>query len=326
MESLVVTYDPGEEGRQIVAQGLEGVAEAIYLPDLDAAGRRAALAGARAVLTRNSAKELAEREIPLIAGVRLLQFISAGVDFIPLRHLPTDLPIAVNGGGYAESMAEHALAMMLAACKRLLLEHANLTQGEFNQFTPNRLLSAQTVGILGFGGIGIATARLLHALGVHVHAINRRGRTDEPVNWIGTPDELDELLAGCDVLLLSLPLTTKSEGLLGERELRRMKPDAILVNLSRGEIIDEGALYRHLEANPEFTACIDAWWVEPIRHGEFRMDAPFLSLPNVIASPHNSASARRSYLIALGRAVANCRRALNCEPPLHLIGAEERRM
>ena len=106
-----------------------------------------------------------------------------------------------------KSMAEHALAMALAAAKRLIVEHENLKLGQFNQFTRNRMLAGGLRGIFGFGGIGAATARLMHSIGMRVHAINRHGRTDEQVDWIGTPERLNELLAAADVLLISAPLT-----------------------------------------------------------------------------------------------------------------------
>jgi phosphoglycerate dehydrogenase-like enzyme len=320
---LVVTFDPPEKDRAVIADALGGAADIVYLAGLDAAARRQALRCAGAVLARNTS-ELRPDELPLIRNARLLQFLVAGVDFIPLRDLPAELPVASNGGGYAEPMAEHALAMALAAAKRLLVEHNNLARGAFNQFVSNRMLAGRTCGVLGFGGIGVATARLMRCLGMRVHAINRRGATPEPVDWIGTPDRLDALLAASDVLVVSLPLTRTTERMIGARELSLMKGDAILVNLARGEIVDEAALYAHLKANPGFTACIDAWWVEPIRHGQFRMDHPFLELPNVIGSPHNSAVASGSRLTALRRAVANCRRVLTGEAPLHLIGSDER--
>jgi glycerate dehydrogenase len=322
--SLLVTYEMDAAGREIVAEVLDGAAKAVYLADLAEAERADALRCAGAVLARNTAKDLRPGEAVLLAEARLLQFVTAGVDFIPLAEMPADLPIAANGGAYAEPMAEHALAMTLAAAKRLFVEHRHLEAGNFNQFTPNRMAAGMVAGILGLGGVGVETARLMRGLGMTVHAINRRGASEAPVDWIGTPDDLDRLLAVADVLVIAVPLTRASEGLIGAAELALMKPDAILVNLARGEIVDEAALYAHLKAEPTFTACIDAWWVEPVRHGEFRMDQPFLRLPNVIASPHNSASVAAWRQVALRRAVENCRRTLAGEAPRHLIGTEER--
>jgi phosphoglycerate dehydrogenase-like enzyme len=324
MPLLVVTFDPDEKARAAVAAELDGKAEAVYLAGLDDAGRREALANATVLLARNTGTELRAGEPELIHRARLVQFLSAGVDFVPLRDLPAGVPVAGNGGAYAEPMAEHALAMMLAATKRLLPEHAALARGEFNQFTPNRMLAGGVCGILGFGGIGIATARLVRGLGMRVYAIRRRPPADEAADWIGTPERLGELLAAADVLVISLPLTRATRSLIGGRELGLMKPDAILVNLARGEILEEKALYEHLIATPGFTACLDAWWVEPIRHGAFRMDHPFTRLPNVIGSPHNSASVRGWGEVALRRAVANCRRAIDGLEPFHLIGDDER--
>jgi phosphoglycerate dehydrogenase-like enzyme len=323
---LVVAFGLSEKRKAIVADALAGASAIVYLTELDAVSRSEALRNAGALLTFNTSKELRSSEAELLEGARLIQFMTAGVDFIPLGELPPAVPVATNGGGYAESMAEHALAMALAAAKRLILEHENLKLGEFNQFRRNRMLAGGLCGIFGFGGIGAATARLMLGIGMRVHAINRRGRTDERVDWIGTPERLNELLEAADVLLISAPLTRTTYGLIGAAELRRMKDDAILINLARGEIVQEGPLYDHLISHPHFTACIDAWWVEPVRHGEFRIDRPFLDLPNVIASPHNSAQGSGAHDISLRRAVENCRLALTGETPLHVIGLDERLM
>jgi glycerate dehydrogenase len=326
MNSLVVVYDLEPHGRQVVAEALGGAAEAVYLTDLDDAGRAAALRNASAVLARTT-KELRQGEIALLKDARLVQFINAGIDFVPLADMPAGVEVATNGGAYAEPMAEHALAMALAASKRLLVEHAALALGEFNQFTRNRVLAGGVCGILGFGGIGIATARLTRALDMQVYAINRSGRSDEPTDWIGTPKDLDTLLAASDVLVVCTPLTPATLGMIGAAQLSLMKGDAILVNVARGEIIDERALFEHLKAHPKFVACIDAWWIEPIRHGHFRMDQPFLSLPNVIGSPHNSAAAiSGTGVVGLQHAVANIKRALAGETPLHLVPPEDRMM
>ena len=189
------------------------------------------------------------------------------------------------------------------------------------------MLAGGVCGILGFGGIGVAMARLARGIGMKVHAINRRGRSEEPTDWIGTPDQLDLLLTASDVLVICTPLTPATLGMIGAPQLARMKEDAILVNVARGEIVDERALYERLVAFPKFCACIDAWWIEPIRHGTFRMDQPFMSLPNVIGSPHNSAAAiAGTGVVGLQRAIANIRRALAGETPLYLVPPEDRMM
>ncbi|MGA9013787.1 MAG: NAD(P)-dependent oxidoreductase [Acetobacteraceae bacterium] len=326
MSTLVVVYELEGNGRTIVSDALDGAADAIYLPDLDDAGRADALRKADAVLARTT-RELRQGEIALLKDVRLVQFINAGIDFVPLAEVPAGVPVATNGGAYAEPMAEHAMAMAFAAAKRLLVEHAALARGEFNQFARNRMLAGGVCGILGFGGIGVATARLARGIGMKVHAINRRGRSEEPTDWIGTPDQLDLLLAASDVLVICTPLTPATQGMIGAAQLARMKEDAILVNVARGEIVDERALYERLVAFPKFSACIDAWWIEPVRHGTFRMDQPFMSLPNVIGSPHNSAAAiAGTGATGLRRAVANIRRALAGETPLYLVPPEDRMM
>jgi phosphoglycerate dehydrogenase-like enzyme len=256
---VAVTFDLRPRERAAIADALGDSARPVYLADLDDAGRISALRGATAILARDTGKDLHPHEAQHIQSARLIQFITAGIDFVPLSALPAQIPIASNGGAYAGPMAEHGLAMVLAAAKRLLVEHAALTRGEFNQFTRNRMLSGKVCGILGFGGIGVATARLMRALGMRIHAINRCARSDEPTDWIGSVADLDALLPVADVLVLSMPLTPATRNLIGARELGLMKPDAILLNLARGEIIQEAPLFAHLEAHADFIACIDAW-------------------------------------------------------------------
>ena len=154
---------------------------------------------------------------------------------------------------------------------------------------------------------------------MRVHAINRAGATDEPVDWIGTLADLDALLASADVVLISLPLARSTRGLIGRRELELMKPDAILVNVARAAIVDEDALYEHLRTHPDFSAGIDTWWEEPHAGDSFRPRHPFLDLPNVIGSPHNSGATAGTLADAARQAAANVARLLRGEPVEHLV-------
>jgi phosphoglycerate dehydrogenase-like enzyme len=324
MPLLAVSLALNPEGRAILADAIGPVAHIAHLADLPDDARAATLRRADALFAANPFRELREGELGLLPGLKLIQLMPAGIDFIRIGDLPDGVPVASNAGAYAAPMAEHAAAMALAAAKRLVFEHAALGRNEFNQQTQNRMLAGGVCGIFGFGGIGEATARLMRGFGMRIHAINRRGTADAPTDWIATPDRLDELLAASDVLVITAPLTRATEGVIDARRLALMKPDATLINLARGELIDEAALFAHLQSHPRFTACLDAWWVEPVRHGRFEMGHPFMTLPNVIGSPHNSASVPLTRDTGLRRAGANIVKALRGEKVQNLVGPGDR--
>ena len=252
-----------------------------------------------------------------------IQCLTAGVDFLNLGSLPERMRVSYNAGAYAEPMAEHVLAMALSAAKHLPREHRLMQVGEFNQFRYTKRIAGMTCGILGYGETGREVARLMRALDVRIQAINRSGRTDDPVDFVGTSEDLDRVLAASDILVITTSLTRRTENLIGARELRLMKPDAILVNVARGEIVDQDALYQHLVATPGFTACLEAWWVEPIRHGRFEIRHPFPELPNVIASPHNSAMTLETAGNALRKGAINLRRFIMGQEPHFVAGEDE---
>jgi phosphoglycerate dehydrogenase-like enzyme len=174
-------------------------------------------------------------------------------------------------------------------------------------------LDGAVCAILGLGGIGRATARLMRAFGARIHAVNSSGRTGEPVEFIGTLRDLDQVLAGADVLVIALPLTNATRGLIGARELSLMKPAAILVNVGRAAIVDERALYEHLRGQPDFCAGIDAWWHEPGPGTEFSTGYPFFDLPNLLGSPHNSGVTDGALHVGVRMAAENVRRFLSGE-------------
>ena len=102
-----------------------------------------------------------------------------------------------------------------------------------------------------------------------------------------------------------------------------MKPDAILVNVARGAIIDEKALYNHVKSHPSFLVGIDAWWTEPFMHGRFRMEYPFLELPNVLGSPHNSGVVPHVLVDATRQAVENVKYFLKGEKVMGIVQRED---
>jgi phosphoglycerate dehydrogenase-like enzyme len=185
-------------------------------------------------------------------------------------------------------------------------------------------LAGKTLGILGYGRIGRCVARRAQAFDMAVWAIRRDTTRTEMrgLAFLGGLDALDEVLSRADYLAITLPLTEATRGLLGERELRLMKPSAILVNVARAEIVDEAALYRALRQGAIAGAALDVWYQYPEGPSPtFPARHAFHELPNVLMTPHVSGWTEgmleeRAKLIA-----ENICRVARGEPPVNLIPA-----
>ncbi|MFZ2225443.1 MAG: 2-hydroxyacid dehydrogenase [Candidatus Deferrimicrobium sp.] len=320
---VAVSFDLGPEARERIEAVLNPVAQVVHLKDLGPGKRTEVLRESKALLAWAPHSELSNAEQGVLGGIALMQLLSAGADHLDFARIPAGLVVASNVGGYARPMAEHTLAMVLALAKRLLTHHEALKRGIFDQFSENKAIGGATTAILGFGGIGREVARLLKPFGVKILAINRSGKSPEPADFLGTLENLDAVLPKADIVVITLPLTRRTRGLIAKRELELMKPDAILVNVARGEIINERALYEHLKKTPAFMAGIDAWWMEPFRHGRFELGYPFFDLPNVLGTPHNSGLVPGSLVEAVQKASLNILRFLKGEPLEGIVRRED---
>ena len=270
---------------------LGGIADLYFLNGLSAEDQAEKLKKSNILIARNPTIELPEVKDRAFNGIRFIQLLSAGFDHLDFSRFPQETIVAGNMGAYAIPMAEHGVGMILSLAKNLGQRHEEMKQGEFNQFgSSSTLIDQKVCGIIGFGGIGKRIARIMKsAFNCQIFAINTSGESTEPTDWIGKLDQLDYLLSKTDFIVITIPLTAQTENLIGHSELAKMKENAILVNLARGQIIDEEPLYQKLKSTPTFKAAIDAWWIEPFFVNEFKLSFPFLDLPNVLGSPHNSA-------------------------------------
>ncbi len=310
---VAVSYPVTEEYTEITEQILDGEATAAFLRPMPESERLAVLSRADALITWNPGRELPPGALDQAVRLRFVQLLSAGADEVDFGSVPDQVVVAGNVGAYARPIAEHVVAMTLALARRLPQRHAALAAGDFNQSDPLITLDGAVCAILGFGGIGKATAALMRACGARIHAVNTTGQAGEPAEFAGTLADLHRVLAGADILVIALPLTKATRGLIGARELSLMKPTAILVNVARGAILDEEALYRHLLDHPQFCAGSAAWWPAPSRGSVFRTDFPFFGLPNLLGSPHNSGIVPGVLASAAGKAAENVRRYLRGE-------------
>jgi len=321
--SVLVTYAARAPVLAAIADVIGGAATVRRLTDFPEAERVAAVQAADAFFTQSIKSEFRPTELAH-ADRKLVQLMYAGVDRVPFDLLPSTTLIAHNGGAFAEQMAEHVLAMALAGAKKLLDRHVRMAKGDFDQFGALGTLRDGACAIIGYGAIGRETARLVRPFGMRVYGLNRSGRTTDNLEFIGTLEDLEPVLRAADLVVLSLGLNRRTHHLIGARELSWMKKTAIIVNVARGAVIDEAALYAHLKATPEFTACLDAWWIEPLSHGRFEIGHPFFDLPNVLGSPHNSAQVAGYLTSAARHAAKNVRRYLAEGRADRLVGADDR--
>ena len=325
MENLVaVSFEPVDGGREAILAQMQGLAEVAFLADLDPHARALAVSRARVLFASHFYRgEIGDEEWPLFGAVEFIQTLDAGVEKAPFGLLPPDAVLACNAGTFAEPLAEQVLTLALACAKRLFPKFAGMKGGKFDRSATNRRLAGGTCVIVGFGGIGKAVARRMKALGMKVWAVNRSGRTDEPVECVGTMADLDGMLAGADLVVLCLPLTPESRGMMARERLERMKPDAILVNVGRGPLVDEEDLYRHLLSNPDFYYGADVWWNEPEGDDGFSPRFPFLDLHNVVGTPHNADRVPGMDLEATAVAARNVRRFLEGETPKNIVNPSD---
>jgi len=197
----------------------------------------------------------------------------------------------------ADAVAEYTLALLLAAIKRIIPLHNVLRRDDWSpRYQPdvNGMLRGKTALILGYGAIGTAIARLLIPFGVQVLAVKKHlpMPTQDEAIVLHSMNELHSLLPNCDFLILSLPLTPQTKGVIAEKELALLCPQAFIVNIGRGELIDQHALYTALKDKRIAGAALDVWYHYPTdiesRSHTPPADEPFGELDTVIMSPHKA--------------------------------------
>lgn len=288
MEKCVaVTYMPNELEQKVYRDCIGGLAQITCIENLPEKERIEVLKQADVIVSMSfSQKEIQHREISSICKARFIQIIFSGADSVPFEIIPEEITVASNPGAFAEPIAEHVLAMTLSLAKSLPRKHELLARGKFDRSGFNRFVKGGVCGIIGIGGNGKEIAKIMSAIGMKVYGINRNGKTDAPVDFIGTIDNMRKVLEESDVVVLTVPLTQETRNLISYTELEWMKRDAILINVARGAVINQEALYKHMKANPDFRVGIDTWWSEPDFHGTFNLEYPFFELQNLIGSPH----------------------------------------
>jgi phosphoglycerate dehydrogenase-like enzyme len=231
---------------------------------------------------------------PAPKALRLYHAPAAGIDAINLDLLPPTATLC-NCFGHETAIAEYVMSALLMRHAPIAKADAELRQEKWTYWAgrPNALrteLGSQTIGLLGFGHIGNAIAARAKAFGMRVHAANRSPVNDPLVDHYFPLSALREFMGSVDIVVVSLPQTPETTGFVGAPEIAAMRANGLILNVGRGPVIDEAALYNALAQQRIGGAIIDTWFQYPTAQkpecAPSRFD--FASLENVVMTPHMS--------------------------------------
>ena len=263
-----------------------------------------------------------------MSGLRFVQSILAGVNHVPFADLNKTVIVSSNAGAYSDEVAEYVWALLLSSTKRVVEFHNSIKEEKWNlrrTLDSGRevmILKDKTLGILGYGGIGQAVARMARGFGMRIFAYSRHSRQVRGVTFFQGQSDLSRLLGESDCVVLCLPLTHQTTRIMDERRLSEMKKTSVLVNIARGELVDEKAVYDHMLANSNFRYATDVWWYREGRES-LKTDYPFLSLPNFVGTPHVSGPSGLATGRPVSMAVENTIRFLKGLKPRNVVNPSE---
>ncbi len=246
---------------------------------------------------------------------------SAGLDSMLFPELvASPIPLTNGTGIFSASLGEFALGAMLYFAKdfrRLIRNQAEHRWEEFDCLA----LSDQTVGIVGYGDIGRQVAQRCHAMGMRVLALRRHpdaAGSDPLVQQVFGPEQRVEMISQCDYVVVSAPLTPETRHMMSDREFAAMKPDAVVLNIGRGPVIDEAALIKVLTEGRIKGAALDVFEKEPLTP-----DHPFYSMENVLLSPHSADHTIGWKRRAMEFFLAQFERFEQGKPPLNVVDKQK---
>jgi phosphoglycerate dehydrogenase-like enzyme len=242
--------------------------------------------------------------------LRFLQLMGSGTDALwPAEGLPEEVVIANARGIHLPEMRDHVLAMILGFERGLPRLLAQQGAREWTRFAAGSV-AGKTVGILGLGEVGRAVALACKALGMRVIGARAVARPTSGVDEVVGPDRLEDVLRGADYLVVTVPLTRETRGMLGADALAKLPPGAVIVHVSRGGVMDEGALEEALRSGRLRGAALDVFATEPLPR-----ESGLWSTPNVIVSPHVAGEVPRYIERAVALFLENLERVERGEVP-----------